>query len=165
MKKNSFEITSIGRIEVVEDQGVFRLNIDEPFRPALMGLGNWTHAIILWWADQCDSPGNRSSILVADLPYAPGVKSGIFANRSQIRPNPIAITTSFVLNVNEEDGIVDLAYIDAFDGTPLLDIKPYVPMSDRVLSAEYADWLEGFPESLEDAAEFFADPANAEMFS
>jgi tRNA (Thr-GGU) A37 N-methylase len=165
MDKNSFQVTSIGRIEVVEEQGIYRLHVTEPFRSALMGLGSWTHAIVLWWADQFDDLENRSSILVTDLPYAPGIKSGVFANRSQIRPNPIAITTSFVIHVNEEEGIVDLAYIDAFNNTPLLDIKPYVPMSDRVMSAEYADWLEGFPDSLEGAAEFFADPENAEMFS
>ena len=62
-------------------------------------------------------------------------------------------------------GTVDLAYIDAYDGTPVLDIKPYLPMSDRVMSAEYPDWLQGFPDSMEEAAEFFSDPENAEMFS
>ena len=39
-----------------------------------------------------------------DLPYAPDVKSGVFANRSQARPNPIAITTAYLLNVDEETG-------------------------------------------------------------
>jgi hypothetical protein len=38
-------------------------------------------------------------------------------------------------------------------------------MSDRVLSAEYPEWLTGFPDSMESAAEFFADPENAKMFS
>ena len=165
MDTNSMEITSIGRIEVVEEQGIYRLHVDEPFRPALMGLGSWTHAIILWWADQVDNPDDRRSIMVVDLPYAPGIRSGIFSTRSQLRPNPIGMTTTFMFNVDEDAGIIDLAYIDAFDGTPLLDIKPYTPMADRVMSAEYADWLEGLPDSLEDAAEFFSDPENAEMFS
>ena len=165
MDKSSFQVTSLGRIEVVEDQGLYRLHIDEPFRPALMGLDSCTHAVILWWADKHDNPEDRNSSLVMDLPYAPGIKSGVFANRSQARPNPIGLTTSILLNVDEVSGIVDLAYIDAFDGTPLLDIKPYLPMSDRAMDAEYPDWLKGFPESIEDAMAFFSDPENAEMFS
>ena len=165
MEPQSFEIKTIGRIEADENQGLFRLQVDEPYRPALMGLGSCTHAIIFWWADKHDNPEDREASLVMELPYAPGQKSGVFANRSQARPNPIAITTSFLLNVDEENGLIDLAYIDAFDGTPVLDIKPYLPMSDRVLSAEYPDWLEGFPASMEDAAEFFSDPENIAKFS
>jgi hypothetical protein len=38
-------------------------------------------------------------------------------------------------------------------------------MSDRVMSAEYPEWLKGFPDSMEEAAEFFSDPENIKMFS
>lgn len=165
MEQKSFDLNPIGAIEVDEDKGLFRLQIKEPYRPALMGLGSCTHAIIFWWADKHDNLEDRSESLVMDLPYAPGLKSGVFANRSQARPNPIAITTSYLLNVDEEKGVIDLAYIDAFDGTPIVDIKPYLPMSDRVLSAEYPEWLEGFPASMEEAAEFFSDPENVKKFS
>ncbi len=165
MNQTKFELTPIGRVEADESQGLFRLQIDEPYRPALLGLDRCTHAIIFWWADKHDNPDDRANSLVMDLPYAPDVKSGVFANRSQARPNPIAITTAYLLNVDEETGVVDLAYIDAFDGTPVVDIKPYLPMSDRVVSAEYPDWMEGFPASMEEAAEFFSDPENLKKFS
>jgi tRNA-Thr(GGU) m(6)t(6)A37 methyltransferase TsaA len=161
----SFEVISIGQVEVDESQGRFRLNILPAYRPALEGLGSCTHAIILWWADRLGNPGGREGDLVVDLPYAPGIRSGVFANRSEARPNPIAITTSYLINVDEEAGIVDLAWIDAFDGTPVLDIKPYLPMSDRVMDADYPEWLKGFPETMEDAAVFFSDPENIAMFT
>ena len=160
MDEKRIELTPIGRVETSDGQGPFQLQIEEAYRPALQGLGSCTHAIVLWWADQ-----SEDGDLVVELPYAPGVKSGVFANRSEARPNPIAITTSLLLNVDEESGTVDLAWIDAFDGTPVLDIKPYLPMSDRVMDAQYPEWLEGFPESMEDAAVFFSDPANIEKFS
>ncbi len=160
-----FEVRPIGRIEVDESEGRYRVQIAPPYRPALRGLDSCTHAIILWWADRLDNPGGRDGDLIVDLPYAPGRQSGVFANRSEARPNPIAITTAYLFNVDEQAGTVDLAWIDAFDGTPVLDIKPYMPMSDRVMDAEYPDWLQGFPESMEDAAAFFADPQNAAMFS
>jgi tRNA (Thr-GGU) A37 N-methylase len=165
MVNENYTINPIGRIHVMEDQGVYQLQIDPTYRPALEGLASCTHCIVFWWADQHDNPQDRADSLVMDLPYAPGLSSGVFANRSQARPNPIAITTAYLLNVDQDQGLVDLAYIDAFDGTPLVDIKPYLPMSDRAMSAKYPDWLEGFPESIEAAADFFSDPANLEKFS
>jgi len=165
MNQTSYNITPIGRVEVNESIGLFRLQIQEAYRPALQGLESCSHAIILWWADRLDNPGGRAGDLVVDLPYAPGLQSGVFANRSQARPNPIAITTSTLINVEEDSGSVDLAYIDAFDGTPVLDIKPYLPMSDLALDAEYPEWLAGFPSSIEEAAVFFSDPENLKKFS
>ncbi len=161
MNADRIELSPVGRVQVDEKRGRFRVQIDEAYRPALQGLGSCTHALIFWWADRGDRPGE----LVVDLPYAPGVRSGVFANRSECRPNPLAVTTSHILAVDEAQGTVDLAWIDAFDGTPVIDIKPYLPMSDRVMDAEYPEWLQGFPESMEEAAAFFADPENAALFS
>lgn len=163
--KTSIELQPIGTIRVQEDQGLYQLKLKSEHRPGLQGLDSCTHALVLWWADRLENPGGRMGDLVVDLPYAPGMRSGVFANRSEARPNPIGITTCYLLDVNQEAGLVDLAWIDTFDGTPLLDIKPYLPMSDRVLSAEYPEWLEGFPDSMEDAAEFFSNPENAALFS
>lgn len=160
MSDNQITLYPVGRVVADAERGHFRLQIEEPYRPALRGLGSCTHAIVLWWAAEAARDGD----LVVDLPYAPGRRSGVFANRSEARPNPIALTTSFILAVDEAAGTVDLAWIDAFDGSPVLDIKPYLPMSDRVLSAEYPQWLQGFPGSLEEAAEFFSDPRNVAMF-
>jgi tRNA-Thr(GGU) m(6)t(6)A37 methyltransferase TsaA len=165
MSSSQYVLTPIGKVDVDESLGRFRLQIEERYRPALRGLGSCTHAIILWWADQLENPVEREADLIVELPYAPGVRTGVFANRSQARPNPISITTSFLIDVNEQAGTVDLAWIDAYDGTPVLDIKPYLPMSDRVRDAEYPEWLEGFPDSMEDAAAYFADPENAARFS
>ena len=53
-----------------------------------------------------------------------------------------------------------LAYIDAFDGTPLLDIKPYIPVCDRVKNVKTATWFESWPEYYEEAEEFFSNPEN-----
>ena len=100
-----------------------------------------------------------------DLPNTPDVKSGVFPNRSQAQPNPITITIAYLLNVDEESGPVDLAYIDAFDCTPMVDINPYLLMSALVLSVKYPDWMEGFPDSMEEAVDFFSDPENIKKFS
>ena len=165
MAEQTIKLVPIGRVVSDETQGQYRLIVDDRYRPALQGLGSCTHAIVLWWADQLDDPSGEAMDLVVELPYAPGVKTGVFANRSQARPNPIGLTTSYILAVDEEAGVVDLAWIDAFDGTPILDIKPYLPMSDRIMDADYPEWLEGFPDSMEESAAFFSDPENVAKFS
>lgn len=151
----------VARVVVDEDEGVYRLAVVPEYRAALQGLGSCTHAIVVWWADRADADGD----LVVELPYAPGVRTGVFANRSENRPTPLGITVVPLLAVDEGSGTVELAWIDAFDGTPVIDIKPYLPMADRVMSAEYPQWLDGFPDSMESAAEFFADPDNLARFS
>jgi tRNA (Thr-GGU) A37 N-methylase len=59
--------------------------------------------------------------------------------------------------VDAAKGIVRLAYIDAFDGTPVVDLKPYIPISDRVRDVRVADWAADWPEWMEDAAAYFAE--------
>jgi tRNA (adenine37-N6)-methyltransferase len=152
--------TTVGSVVVDETRGSYRLEVLPEYRPALQGLGSCTHAIVVWWADRAEVDGD----LVVELPYAPGVRTGVFANRSENRPSPLGITVVPLVGVDEGSGTVDLAWIDAFDGTPVLDIKPYLPMADRVMSADYPEWLDGFPESMEAAAEFFADPDNLARF-
>ena len=52
MDQGTYLLKRIGTIKADENQGRFRLLVDEPYRPALMGLSSCTHAIIFWWADQ-----------------------------------------------------------------------------------------------------------------
>ena len=165
MEENQIRIEPIGWVMADEQQGHFKIQIQAAYRLGLQRLGSCSHAIVLWWADQSETPGLVGQDLVLDLPYASGERAGVFATRSEARPNPIAITTAQILAVDEGAGVVDLAWIDAFDGTPVLDIKPYLPMSDLVQEATYPDWLQGMPASMEEAGKFFSDPANVEKFS
>lgn len=149
----AYNLHPIGYVRAGADY--FHLEILEPLRAALKEMRQFSHIMILWWADQNDNPTDRAT-LTTELPYAPGVTAGVFACRSPYRPNPIALTTMFVLDVKEEDGLVFLPWIDAQDGTPILDIKPYIPISDRIRDVRVAEWLTGWPEWMEDAGEFFA---------
>ncbi len=56
----------------------------------------------------------------------------MFAARSPERPNPIAVSNAAIAYVDEEKGVVGLYWIDALDGTPVLDLKPYTPGIDRI---------------------------------
>lgn len=79
---------------------------------------------------------------------------GIFATRSPIRPNPIALTAAEVIRIDYQKGIVWLTYIDANDKTPLLDIKPYTPSMDRIENPRVPKWCGHWPKSLEESGEF-----------
>lgn len=152
-KDAQFQIFPIGK--VVANESGFQLQIDQAYRPALKQLDQFSHVMVLWWADRHDNTEHRG-ITQTELPYASGVKAGVFACRAEYRPNPIAVTSCPILDIDLEGGIVQLAYIDAFDGTPILDLKPYLPVSDRIRDVQVAEWFADWPEYMEDAAEFFA---------
>ena len=147
-----FEIGSIGKINVNE-KGM-SIALEQKYVPALKALNGFSHLNILWWFSDFDSPQMRN-ILEAPKPYkkSPDVM-GIFATRSPVRPNLIALSTVQVINIDYEKGIIGIAYIDANDGTPLLDIKPYTPSLDRVEKPVVPAWCKHWPMSLEQSAHF-----------
>lgn len=122
---SSFSVRTIGSISVSENETFIRL--DKEYIPALTGLDGFGYVQVLWWFDGCDNEGSRSKLRETS-PYknAPELL-GTFATRSPERPNPIALTAAYVTYIDYENGIIGLSYIDALDGSPVLDIKPYTP--------------------------------------
>lgn len=136
----------------------YSLEIFEPYRDALLGLEKFSHVLVFWWAHRCDQPDQRET-LVVDLPYARGSRAGVFACRSQSRPNPIALTTCNLIHVDEKTGLVVLPWIDALDGTPVIDLKPFIPSSDRPREFHVAPWMADWPQWMEESAQYFQDHA------
>lgn len=152
MSAQSFTVNTIGHIRC--GSSGFSLEIADAHRAALAELQDFGHINVLWWCDQLDQPFFRE-MTTADQPYKQGpAVVGIFATRSPIRPNPIALTVSQVISVDTESGVVQLAYIDAEDGTPVLDIKPYLPATDRVRDTTTPSWCSDWPQWYEDSATF-----------
>jgi tRNA (Thr-GGU) A37 N-methylase len=121
--------------------------------PALTNLNGFSHLQIVWWGHLFDHPAQRA-VLVSDKPYQTGPdKIGIFATRSPIRPNPVLITNVSVQRIDFEKGLIETPYIDAEDGSPVIDIKPY-HQSERVRECSVPDWCRHWPEWDEDAATF-----------
>ena len=127
VKKDQFWGTDISVIELMEE-----------FRGGLTGLQEFSHAIILCHLDKAGylpekhlirRPRNR-----ADMPLL-----GIFSQRTKDHPNQIGITTVEILSVSETT--VTVKGLDALDGTPVLDIKPYFPVFDR-RDARTPQWVD-----------------------
>ncbi|MFX0086068.1 MAG: TrmO family methyltransferase [Candidatus Hodarchaeota archaeon] len=72
----------------------------------------------------------------------------MFATRTEHWPNPIALTTAKILEVNHENGFVQIQDIDALDNSPIIDLKAYFPVCDRVKNAYIPSWIIGWPEWL-----------------
>jgi tRNA-Thr(GGU) m(6)t(6)A37 methyltransferase TsaA len=141
--EDAFLVSPIGRVRRGEN-GIL-IEIDEPFRPALKQLDQFSHVMVFWWADWFDNEEYRG-MLQSNPPYAPEHLTGVFATRSPYRPNPIAMTTCKLLQVNEGAGLLEVADIDAVDGTSVVDLKAYFPVCDRVKESYVPEWLSDWPE-------------------
>jgi tRNA-Thr(GGU) m(6)t(6)A37 methyltransferase TsaA len=142
----TFQMVPIGRIH--RNETGIQVQIDEPYRPALAQLGQFSHVMVFWWADWFDNAEYRENpdLLQCQPPYAQEHVSGVFATRAPYRPNPIAMTTCKLLGVDEEQGLVQVADIDAVDGTRVVDLKAYFGVCDRVQEAHIPPWLADWPE-------------------
>jgi len=143
----TYQMRSIGT--VARDGDSIRVCLDAPVRAGLKALDTFSHVIVFWWAQRFDEPHYRE-VLVTPLPYAEGRESGVFANRSPVRPNLLMSTVCKILAVDETNGTVRINNIDAFDGTPVLDLKPYYPVTDRIREAHISDYLADWPEWVPD---------------
>lgn len=79
---------------------------------------------------------------------------GVFATRSPVRPNPIAISPVPVMGIDEDHGMIYIPYIDAEDATPIVDLKPYHPCIDRIKDVQVPAWCSHWPQSYEESASF-----------
>lgn len=156
---NHFQVNPIGTIHHSEEGPCIR--VDNAYIPALKALEGFSHINVIWWFDRLDDEKSHS-LLQTEQPYkgAPAVM-GIFATRSPQRPNPLALTASQVTGLDPEAGIIRLAFIDAKENTPVLDIKPYTPSFDRIEHPGVPAWCSHWPRSSEESAEFDWD----EVFS
>lgn len=145
----------IGTVHAQDDTYV--IEIDPMYRAALLKLSEFSHIHVLWWGSECDDEISRNTTVVP-LPYDDQKPAGVFACRSDMRPNPVLITTCMILDLDMEKGLIIVPWIDAFDGTPVLDIKPYIGLSDRIRDAKDASWFArypDFPQCMEDGPAFF----------
>ena len=126
----------IGHIQKTEDRTFIVL--DKEYEPGLLGLDGFSHAYVFWWFSLNDTPEKRATRQVHPMGNPENPLTGVFATRSPRRPNLIALTLCKVVAV--KDNVVEIDKTDAFDGTPVLDIKPFLPGYDSVEDAKVPEW-------------------------
>lgn len=136
--KDPYTISPIGYIK--KNGMDTYLEIDNKYIPGLKELDNFSHVMVLWLADKIENRENRNMLQMYP-PYSMDRLTGIFATRAEYRPNPIAVTTCKIKDIDEKNGIMNVTGIDAYDRTPIIDLKPYIPSFDRVKEPELPKWL------------------------
>jgi tRNA-Thr(GGU) m(6)t(6)A37 methyltransferase TsaA len=108
------------------------VEVGEAFRPGLEGLSGASHVVILSWFHH--APRN----LIVQKPRHAIEPKGVFALRSPARPNPVGLHAAKLLALDVAAGLLTLDAIDVLDGTPVIDIKPYLASIDAFPDATIA---------------------------
>ena len=146
-----FQIKTIGKVNKKENG--FSIDIFPKFIPALNNIEGFSHLQIVWWGHLTEEISKGGSLTFEKL-YKKGPESiGVFATRSPVRPNPILVSTIKIDRIDFHKGSIHTPFIDAEDGTPILDVKPYHLM-ERVKECKVPGWCSHWPQCYEDSASF-----------
>jgi len=107
-----------------ERGGAARIELDEGYAPGLSGPSAGQAILLLYWA----GAGRRD--LIVQAPRHTDGPRGTFALRSPRRPNPVIAATARITGLDAARGVVGIDAIDAFDGTPVIDMKPWIETVD-----------------------------------
>ncbi len=111
-----------------------RIEIFDSYLDGLQDLDGFQRIWVLFWCHRARQPKLKV------IPYRDTVEHGLFATRAPSRPNPIGLSTVRLLSVSGNS--LHVGELDILDGTPVLDIKPYVSQYDSY-PAQRCGWLEG----------------------
>ena len=137
------EIRFIGEVEAAGDSSTIRLFPD--YCEGLLGIESYSHLILLYWLHLKDDEGNRSTLKVRPPRHGGAPLMGVFGTRSPSRPNPIGLS---VVKLESVEGCrLVVRGLDALEGSPIVDVKPYSPRSDSVPEARTPEWSTRGPPS------------------
>lgn len=109
------------------------------YAPGLQGLDGFSHVVVVFYLDRATGFDPATQLLRRPRGMENMQEVGVFAQRTKYRPNPIGVASVELLSVR--DNVVMVRGLDALDGTPVLDLKPYMPVFDRVADARMPDWV------------------------
>jgi tRNA-Thr(GGU) m(6)t(6)A37 methyltransferase TsaA len=117
---------------------ISEIHVAPSMAQGLQGLEHFSHILVVFYMHQATHDTKTDLVRHprgrADMP-----KVGIFAQRARHRPNPIGITAVKLLKI--QGNTLTVQGLDAMDGSPVLDIKPYVPEFDRIDEPGVPEWM------------------------
>ncbi|MDJ0781723.1 MAG: tRNA (N6-threonylcarbamoyladenosine(37)-N6)-methyltransferase TrmO [Desulfosarcinaceae bacterium] len=121
--RDALMLRPVGRVH--RSDTASRIEIDAAYADALLGLADYSHIMVLYWFHHNDTPEGRSTLQVYPRGDRGNPLTGVFATHAPVRPNLVALTRCQLLAV---DGLtLTVAGLDALDGSPVLDIKGFIP--------------------------------------
>jgi tRNA (adenine37-N6)-methyltransferase len=130
---------------VVKPIGVIRkdgartwIEIDACYKDALLRLDGFSHIHVMYWFHENDTPELRGVLQVHPRKDPKNPLTGIFATHSPMRPNLIALSLCRILSI--QDTTIEIEGLDARNGSPLIDIKCYIPY-DQTGPVQTPGWV------------------------
>ncbi len=133
----SFQVFPVGVVRKNEE-GAW-IEIFEPYSDALLGLEGFSHIQVFFWFHENDTADRRKTLRVHTRKDKKNPLSGVFATHSPLRPNLIGLTICKVKSIQGRR--IEIEDIDAFDGTPVIDIKCYIPGSFAESDIRLPAWV------------------------
>lgn len=141
IRSTTINTICLNPVGVVKKQGKRAfVQIYPEFAPALQGLKDFSHLWVFYWFHENDNPADRQTLQVHPRRDPANPLTGVFACRAPVRPNLIGFTACRIIAVN--GNLVEVADLDARDGSPILDLKPYIPEGDAIMEARTPAWLQ-----------------------
>lgn len=139
IEEDSYELPPCG--EIRKTNGVCYLQFEELPKE----IGDILR--IVWWFERFDDKKYRRTLL-CNPPYECKERIGVFASRSPVRPNPIALTIAKVLRIDRENQRIYVNDLDCFDHTHFLGVLDYDSAFDCVVDAKGPDWTKDWPKEV-----------------
>jgi tRNA-Thr(GGU) m(6)t(6)A37 methyltransferase TsaA len=131
----SFKLKPVGIIK--KNDGKIRIEIFDEYSDALLGIDGFSHIYVFYWFHENDTPEKRRTLQVHPRGDQNNPLTGVFATHSPLRPNLVALTLCKITAINGNR--IEIQDIDALDGSPVIDIKCYIP--DSVKGVRMPGWV------------------------
>jgi tRNA-Thr(GGU) m(6)t(6)A37 methyltransferase TsaA len=115
------------------------IHLDPQYAPGLQGLEGFSHLIVVFYLHQATGFDPSKQMLRRPRGMESMQEVGVFAQRTKYRPNPIGVSSVELRAIR--DNVLIVRGLDALDGTPVLDLKPYIPAFDRIADARTPEWV------------------------
>jgi len=124
---------------VRKSDGKIWIDIYEEYMPALLGLEGFSHVNVMYWFHHNDTTKKRKTLQVHPRGDPNNPLTGVFATHSPLRPNLIALTLCRIIAIHGNQ--IEIEDIDADEGSPVIDIKCYIPSSVSASDVRLPDWV------------------------
>ena len=133
----SFHIFPVGIIKKTDT--TVGIEIFDEYIDGLLGLDGFSHVTVLFWFDRNDTPEKRRVLRVHPRKNPGNPLTGVFATHSPQRPNLIGLTVCKIISIH--GSLIEIEDIDALDGSPVIDLKCYIPGAVRDTDVRVPDWV------------------------
>lgn len=138
LDSNYGNVYFIGKVESFDKEKTI-IKIFDNYCRGIYKLSIFSHIIILYWFHERDNDKDRSVLRVTPKMHRGAPLVGVFTSRSPSRPNPLGMSVARLISVDR--CILAVEGLDANIGSPIVDIKPYIPSSDRIENPTVPEYM------------------------